>query len=98
MSKSVGSMAVSLGLGATILYLGAHAVTGRQGLLAYVDLQAEERALQRQLSELEAERDQLRARADRLKPGQLDLDYLEERARILLAAGDPDEVVIALDP
>jgi cell division protein FtsB len=91
-------MAVSLGLGATILYLGAHAVTGRQGLLAYVDLQAEERALELQLADLEAERAQLEARAGRLKPGQLDLDYLEERARILLAAGDPDEVVIALDP
>ncbi len=98
MSKSIGSMAVSLGLGVTILYLGAHAVTGRQGLLAYVDLQAEERALELQLSDLESERAQLEARADRLKPGQLDLDYLEERARILLAAGDPDEVIISLDP
>lgn len=91
-------MAVSIGLGATILYLGAHAVTGRQGLLAYVDLQAEERALERQLADLESERAQLEARAGRLKPDQLDLDYLEERARVLLAAGDPAEMVIALDP
>lgn len=92
-----GSAAVSIGLGAAILYLGAHAVTGRQGLLAYVDLQAQERALQAQEAHLEAERDALQQRLARLNPSSLDLDYLEERARVLLAAGDGDEVVFALD-
>ena len=45
MSKH-GSAMLSIGLGAAILYLGAQAVTGRQGLVAYVDLQAQERALE----------------------------------------------------
>ena len=92
-----GSAAVSIGLGAAILYLGAHAVTGRQGLMAYVDLQAQERALEAQAAQLEAERESLEERAARLQPATLDLDYLEERARVLLAAGDGDEVVFALD-
>ncbi len=94
----LGSVALSLGLGATILYLGAHAVTGRQGLLSFVELQAQEEALSARLAELESERAQLEARADRLKPGSLDLDYLDERARVLLAASDNEEMVFALEP
>jgi cell division protein FtsB len=93
-----GSAALSIGLGAAILYLGAHAVTGRQGLVAYVDLQAQERALESRVAALGAERDALEARAERLRPGTLDLDYLDERARITLVAGDGEELVFALDP
>lgn len=93
------SAALSIGLGAAILYLGAHAVTGRQGLVAYVDLQAQERALQERVAELDAEQAALEARAARLRPGEaIDTDYLEERARITLAAGDSDEIVFALNP
>ena len=92
-----GAAALSLGLGAAILYLGAHAVTGRQGLVAYVDLQAQERALESRVASLEQERAQLEARAARLRPETLDLDYLDERARITLAAGDSEELVFALD-
>lgn len=95
MAKS-GGMAVSVGLGAVILYLGAHAVTGRQGLVAYVDLQAQERTLAERLTTLEGARADLEARAARLRPETLDLDYLDERARVLLAAGDPDEIVFAI--
>lgn len=92
-----GSAALSIGLGAAILYLGAHAVTGRQGLVAYVDLQAQERSLEQRLETLESERDGLETRAARMRPASLDEDYLDERARVLLAAGDPDEIVFALD-
>jgi cell division protein FtsB len=94
---SKGSAALSLGLGAAILYLGAHAVTGRQGLVAYVELQARERVLEADLAALESERAALQARAARLKAGSLDLDYLDERARVLLAAGDDRELVFTLE-
>ena len=93
-----GSVVLSIGLGAAILYLGAHAVTGRQGLVAYVDLQAQERALDQRVEQLAAEEAQLQARATRLQPGDhFDRDYLDERARITLAAGDSDEIVFDLD-
>lgn len=95
MSKA-GVNALSIVLGGAICYLAAHAVTGRQGLLAYVDLQAEERALEQRVATLEGERDALEARAARLRPATLDLDYLDERARLTLAAGDSDEIVFAL--
>jgi cell division protein FtsB len=97
MSKR-GTAAMSIALGAGILYLGAHAVTGRQGLVAYVDLQAQERTLEQRVAGLEHEHADLEARAARLRPETLDLDYLDERARITLAAGDSDELVFALDP
>jgi len=93
-----GSTALSIGLGAAILYLGAHAVTGRQGLVAYVDLQAQERTLESRVAALETTHAALEARAVRLRPGSVDLDYLDERARLTLAAGDSEEIVFALDP
>jgi cell division protein FtsB len=93
-----GSAALSIGLGAAILYLGAQAVTGRQGLVAYVDLQAQERTLEQRVAALTDEEAQLRARAVRLQIGTtFDRDYLEERARITLAAGDSQEIVFAID-
>ena len=93
-----GSTALSIALGAAILYLGAHAITGRQGLAAYVRLQEEERALAARVAVLESERAALEVRAARLRPATLDLDYLDERARLSLAAGSSDEVVFALGP
>lgn len=97
MSKH-GSAALSIGLGAAILYLGAQAVTGRQGLVAYVDLQAQERVLEERVAELTEQEAQLQARAARLQPGQhFDRDYLDERARVTLAAGDSDEIVFDLN-
>ncbi len=97
MSKH-GSAMLSIGLGAAILYLVAQAVTGRQGLVAYVDLQAQERALDQRVAALTEEEAQLQARAARLQPGEhFDRDYLDERARITLAAGDSEEIVFDLD-
>jgi cell division protein FtsB len=96
--KQRGSAALSLGLGAAILYLGAHAVTGRQGLVAYVDLQTQQRTLEEHLAELAREEAALEARAARLTPGQqFDNDYLEERARITLAAGESEEIVFQIN-
>ena len=97
MSKH-GSAMLSIGLGAAILYLGAQAVTGRQGLVAYVDLQAQERTLDQRVAALTEEEAQLRARAARLQPGEhFDRDYLDERARVTLAAGDSEEIVFDLN-
>jgi len=93
-----GATALSIGLGAAILYLGAQAMTGRQGLVAYVDLQAQERTLEHRVADLDQQQIALQARVQRLQPGRdFDEDYLGERARISLAAGDPDEVVFRLD-
>jgi cell division protein FtsB len=92
-----GGTALNIILGGAIVYLAAHAVTGRQGLLAYVDLQSQERVLEARMSAVTGERAQLEARAARLRPESLDLDYLDERARITFAAAGPDELVFAVE-
>jgi cell division protein FtsB len=94
----VRSAALSIGLSAVILYLAVHAVTGRQGLIAFMDLQKEERALISERAALVAERARLQTRVARLKPESLDLDYLDEKARALLAASEPGELVFAVGP
>jgi cell division protein FtsB len=89
--------ALSLWLGAAIIYLVAHALTGRQGLFAFVELQARERALEAQLAILSAERSVLEARAARMHEASLDADYLDERARVSLGAGGGEDFVFTLN-
>lgn len=86
---------VSLGLAAVILYLAANTVVGEDGLVSFVGLQARERVLQAELARLKLLRDRLEDRAARLRPQTLDGDYLQERARVLLAARQPGEFTYA---
>jgi cell division protein FtsB len=88
--------ALSLWLGVVIIYLIAQALTGRQGLIAFVELQARERALQTQLADLGRERASLEARASRLHEATFDADYLHEQARRSLAANSGDDLLFAL--
>ncbi|MDX2232952.1 MAG: septum formation initiator family protein [Hyphomonadaceae bacterium] len=85
-------------LGAVILYLAAHGLTGRQGLLAFVELQERERALQAEQADLADAIDRLEDRAGRLRSDSpdFDRDYLEERARAVLNAVRADEIVLSL--
>jgi cell division protein FtsB len=54
--------------------------------------------LEQRVTDLAAEEERLETRADRLRPGEtLDRDYLEERVRITLAAGDREEIVFAVE-
>lgn len=85
--------AARIAVSAVILYLSAHALTGRQGLFSYVALQAQERALTDEGAALDAEIADLQTRARLLRPDSLDLDYLEERARVLLNATKTGEIV-----
>ncbi|MBL8550700.1 MAG: septum formation initiator family protein [Hyphomonadaceae bacterium] len=92
------TIALGFILGAIIVYLAVHAVTGRHGLVAFVELQRQERALIAERDALTAERAQLSLRTARLKPESLDIDYLDEKARALLARGAPGELVFAVEP
>lgn len=87
---------VRLGLSALILYLAAHGVTGRQGLISYMGLQEREQALMAEQAHLAATIEDLSVRAERLRADSatFDRDYLEERARTILDAAYADEVLI----
>jgi cell division protein FtsB len=89
------AVAASALLAATIVYLGANILGGRDGLINFVRLQQDERLLLQERAELQARAAQLRDRVRRLEPGSLDLDYLEERAHALLAARRQGEQVLS---
>lgn len=86
-------------LGALILYLAAHGLTGQQGLISYMGLQAKESMLETESARLGAEIAALSDRAGRLRTGSkdFDVDYLEERARAVVGAVRADEVVFEIN-
>lgn len=84
----------SISLAAVVAYLGAHAVTGRQGVGSAMELAEQESRLTRELAELQARRAQLSDEVKRLREPSLDLDLLEERARVMLNAAHPDELIL----
>jgi cell division protein FtsB len=86
------NLAVSVGLAAGIVYLVTHAVAGQHGLLAFMETRAQEASLIAERDALNSERAELVARAGRLR-GAIDKDYLDERARALLGAAAPGELV-----
>lgn len=85
---------ISAGLGLGIVYLAAHTVGGPTGLASYLQLQAKERQLEQDLSELTAQRAALQERVARLDPQDLDTDFLDERARALTGLADPRELLL----
>jgi cell division protein FtsB len=79
-----------------ILFLGAMALAGPGGLLAWGENNAllEQRKLE--IAALSAERDQLKNRVDLLNPDHADPDLSGELVRSKLNVIHPDEVVILL--
>jgi cell division protein FtsB len=77
-----------------IVYFGFHVIHGDRGLLTYMQLKqgiAETRPV---LDAARVHREQLAQRVRLLHPDNLDLDMLEERARIMLNYGYVDDVII----
>ncbi len=77
-------------------YFAYHAVQGDRGLIAWVQLKqrvAETRAV---AAETAGRRMVLERRVRMLNPESLDADLLDERARVMLNLGYPDEIIIPL--
>ncbi len=77
-------------------YFAYHAVQGDRGLIAWVHLKqrvAETRAVS---AETAGRRMALERRVRMLNPDSLDADLLDERARVMLNLGYPDEIIIPL--
>jgi len=86
--------APTFALVAAIGYFSAHALTGERGLVAWAGYKHRLEGLEVQLTHVENERHALETRAARLRDASLDLDYLDERARALLAVGAPGDILI----
>ena len=82
--------------GALVAYFAYHAIQGERGINRWIDLKEDLRASEAQLAALEVERTQLDNRVRRLRRDNLDPDLLEERARLLLNYGYPDDIVVML--
>jgi cell division protein FtsB len=77
-----------------VAYLMFHALHGDRGLYALVREQRELREVNRQLSEVKAEREQTELRVSHLRDNSLDLDLLDEQMRRMLGVMKPGEVVM----
>ncbi|MEO0624849.1 MAG: septum formation initiator family protein [Pseudomonadota bacterium] len=81
-------VAIAIGV---FLYSGLY---GDRGIEARAAAALEIDRLEVQLAAVEATRREAENRVRRLKPGYLDLDLLDERARAVLGYVRPDEIVI----
>jgi len=81
-----------------VVYFAYHAVQGDRGLLALGKLRGEVNALQAQVLDVRNERFELQNKAHMLRPETIDPDLLEERARVLLGFGKPDEWIVIIHP
>jgi len=79
---------------ALISYFAFHLINGDRGLLAYRDLGLALQQAEALHAQTQQEREQLEHRVSLLRPESLDLDMVEERARILLDMARPDDVVV----
>ena len=77
-----------------ICYFSYHLVEGDRGLFAYLKLQQDIQSANAELMISEQEKSKLEKRVSLLRPENLDLDMLEERARDVLGLAHPDELVI----
>ena len=85
-------------LGACLaFYFVYHAVQGDRGLIAWLVLNQQIREASATRDAVAAERATWERRVNLLRPSSLDPDLLEERARVVLNLGQPDELVILLN-
>jgi cell division protein FtsB len=82
-------------LGALLFaYFILHAIQGDRGLLAWVQLRQQITVAEFGLKISQANRNSWENRAALLAWGWIDPDMLDERARIVIGFGRPDEIVI----
>lgn len=85
-------------LGACIAgYFVYHAVQGDRGVIAWIQVNQRLAQAKADLDRTNAERGALEQRVALLSNGSLDLDMLEERARVMLNFSHPDDLVIFLN-
>ena len=75
-------------------YFGYHAVQGDRGLIAWWNLRFELERVDAELTAVSADKQRREHRVKLLRPESLDRDMLEERARIMLGAVHPDDLIV----
>jgi cell division protein FtsB len=94
MRPALGKRAVAPLLGVLVLfYLCFHAVSGDRGVVALFKENRKLVQLQTELAKVVAERNALDAKVHGLSSNSLDLDLLDEQARLVLGMVGKNEVV-----
>lgn len=75
-------------------YFAYHALEGERGFGAHNRLTLDVEETRRVLALVNLERERLERRVALLRPGALDLDMLDERARSVLGVAHPAEIVV----
>ena len=76
------------------VYIGYHASGNPRGVLSWLELERKIVTTRGTLAGVEAEHRVLAHRVRALRPGQIDLDLLDQQARLLLNLGGAEEIVI----
>ncbi len=76
------------------IYFGYHAVNGERGFLRYMYLRQEITEARRVAENYHNQKVRLEDKVRLLSSSSLDLDLLEERARVVLNMAGPDEFII----
>jgi cell division protein FtsB len=85
-------------LGACVAgYFVYHAVQGDRGIVAWMQLNQQIRVAEDELAKTDIERQEMEQRVALLSNSSLDLDMLEERARVMLNFAHPEDLVIFLN-
>ncbi len=79
---------------ALMIYFGYHAVQGDRGLIAWWNLRYEIEKVDFELAAARDERHVFEHRVTLLRPQSLDPDMLEERARLMLGAVHPADIIV----
>lgn len=80
-----------------ICYFCYHIVSGGRGVIAYFKLSSEHSSLQSEFELARSERINLEHRSNLLKSESLDLDLLEQQAKMNLGYAKPHEMVLIED-
>lgn len=75
-------------------YFAYHVVHGDRGLIAWWNIKQRVAAAEGVLAAVREQRERLEHRVQLMEPDSLDPDLLEERARLMLNYGYPNDIVI----
>lgn len=84
-----------IGIGLTV-YFAYHISMGERSRFRLMSLESQTVKIEAEYQTTQAKREQLEARVIKLRPGSIDPDLLEERARAVLGYARPDEHVVIL--
>lgn len=78
-------------------YFSYHLVLGNRSAMRYLTLQQSITAVEAKTQELEKERGELEVKVSMLRPGSVNKDLLEERARLVLGLRRQGEVDVMME-